>query len=85
MADTNDTTEQPTETPGLFLVETIARERQQWLDDLHKHYMDRLADIDEVEEHLRALRADRDATARAIREMTPRKRRGAVDTGGGNG
>jgi hypothetical protein len=79
------TTEQPSETPHVFLVETIARERQQWLDDLRKHLLDILAAIDEAEAHLRALREERDATTRAIREMTPRKRRGAVDTGGGNG
>lgn len=78
-------TEQPSETPHVFLVETIARERQQWLDDLRKHLLDIVAGIDETEERLRALREERDATARAIREMTPRKRRGAVDSDGGNG
>jgi hypothetical protein len=72
-------TEQPSETPHVFLVETIARERQQWLDDLRKHYLDIVAGIDETEERLRALREERDATARAIREMTPRKRRGTTE------
>lgn len=81
----NETTETDGDAPYSFLVETIARERQKWLDDLHKHYMDRLADIDEAEERLRDLRADRDATARAIAELTPRRRRGAVDTDAGNG
>jgi ribosomal protein L13 len=71
-------TEQPSETPPVFLVETIARERQQWLDDLRKHYLDIVAAMNETEERLRALRDERDATARAIREMTPRKRRGTT-------
>lgn len=62
-----------TDEPSTVLA-TVREQKAKWQDDLQKDYLSVMAEIDRKLEELKELRTRRDAIARELRDLQPRRR-----------
>jgi hypothetical protein len=61
------------ETGGVLA--TVRDEKARWREDLQKNYLAILAEIDRTNDLLTQLRRQRDAVAKELRDLEPRRRK----------